>query len=55
MLEEFSKGRDDGRIYKYFKSIVNLSANLNIGRNQYAYQQLNTLYPFDPVFSIVYD
>jgi hypothetical protein len=37
MLEEFSKGRDDRRIYKYFKSIVDLSANLNIGRNSHAY------------------
>jgi hypothetical protein len=33
MLKEFSIGRDDGRIYKYFKSIVDLAANLNIGRN----------------------
>jgi hypothetical protein len=38
MLEDFSKGRDDKRIYKYFKSIVDLSANLNIGRNSHAYQ-----------------
>ena len=33
MLKEFSLGRDDGRIYKYFKSIVDLAGNLNIGRN----------------------
>ena len=55
MLEDFSKGRDDKRIYKYFKSIVDLSANLNIGRNSHAYQQLQNIYAFDPVFQIIYD
>jgi hypothetical protein len=54
-LEDFSKGRDDRRIYKYFKSIVDLAANLNIGRNSHAYQQLLNIYAFDPVFQIIYD
>ena len=55
MLSDYSMTRDNGRIYKYFKSLVDLSANLNIGRNQHAYQQLNTVYAFDPVFQIVCD
>ena len=38
MLSDYSMTRDNGRIYKYFKSLVDLSANLNIGRNQHAYQ-----------------
>ena len=33
MLEDFSKSRDGGRIYKYFKAMIDLCANLNIGRN----------------------
>lgn len=32
-LADYSKGRDGGRIFKYFKSLVDLAANLNIGRN----------------------
>ena len=32
MLEDFSMSRDSGRIYKYFKSLVELGADLNIGR-----------------------
>ncbi len=55
MLEDFSKSRDNGRIFKYFKSLVDLGANLNIGRNQVALQQLANVYSFDPVFQIIYD
>jgi len=36
MLEDYSKSRDNGRIFKYFKALVDLGANLNIGRNQVA-------------------
>lgn len=55
MLEDYSQSRDNGRIYKYFKSLVDLAANLNIGRNSTAYSQLNTIFAFDPVFQIIYD
>ena len=37
-LEDFSIGRDGGRIFKYFKSLVDLGANLNTGRNQGAFE-----------------
>lgn len=55
MLEDYSQSRDNGRIYKYFKSLVDLAANLNIGRNSTAFAQLNTIFSFDPVFQIIYD
>lgn len=38
MLEDYSISRDNGRLYKYFKGLVDLAANLNIGRNTVAYQ-----------------
>jgi hypothetical protein len=50
MLEDFSKSRDNGRIFKYFKSLVDLGANLNIGRNKISYKELGTVYSFEPVF-----
>lgn len=55
MLEDFSASRDNGRIYKYFKSLVDLGANLNVGRNMNAYTALNSIFGFDPVFQIIYD
>jgi len=39
-LEDFSTGRDGGRIFKYFKSLIDLGANLNTGRNLGALDQL---------------
>ena len=36
-LEDYSTSRDNGRVYKYFKSLVDLAANLNIGRNHSAF------------------
>ena len=55
MLEDFSKSRDEGRVYKYFKSLIDLSANLCIGRNIIAYQQLNPILSFDSVFQVILD
>jgi hypothetical protein len=49
-LEDFSKSRDGGRIYKYFKSLVDLAANLNIGRNTQSYENFLSMYPFEAVF-----
>ena len=55
MLKDFSKSRDEGRVYKYFKSLIDLSANLCIGRNIIAYQQLNPILSFDSVFQVILD
>ena len=53
MLEDYSISRDNGRLYKYFKGLVDLAANLNIGRNTVAYQQLTSIFGFDAVFQII--
>ena len=37
-LRQHSLKLNEGRIYKYFLSLVELSADLNIGRNHNAYQ-----------------
>jgi hypothetical protein len=54
-LEDFSTGRDGGRIFKYFKSLIDLGANLNTGRNLGALDQLVNTYSFEAVFQVVYD
>ena len=50
MLPDFSKSRDDGRVYKYFKGLVDLAGNLCLGRNATAFKELNTVFAFDTVF-----
>eukprot|EP00347_Sterkiella_histriomuscorum_P021853 403332539 len=54
-LQDVSKSKDEGRIYKYFLSIVELAADLVQGRNQKASQSLSTIFNIDASMKIIYD
>ena len=55
MLKEYSVSKDEGRIYKYFKGLVDLGASLNVGRNHFANMQLANIYAFEPVYAVIVD